>query len=160
MLQRPATPLHPRGARCLNASLQFREILDVTGGIVWDDSPVTTTLVIVDDHAGFRRLARKLLEAAGYDVVGDAADGAAALAAVERLDPDVVLLDVLLPDTTGFEVALALSVTGGDRPRVVLTSSREESDFGERVTASAACGFISKRELTVDALAAVLADAA
>ena len=127
---------------------------------MWDDSHVTTRLLIVDDHAGFRRFARKLLEAAGYDVVGDAADGASALAAVEHLDPDVVLLDVLLPDTTGFEVARTLSLRGHDRPVVVLTSSRTESDFGERATTSAARGFISKSELTVATLAALLGEAA
>ncbi len=121
---------------------------------------MTTTLVIVDDHAGFRRFARKLLEAAGYDVVGDAADGAAAIAAVERLDPDVVLLDVLLPDTTGFDVARELSASGRGRPVVVLTSSRAASDFGERVETSAARGFISKRDLTVAALAGLLGAAA
>ena len=72
---------------------------------VWDDSRMATTALIVDDHPSFRRFARKLLEAAGFRVVGDAGDGASALAAVRELRPDVVLLDVLLPDMTGFAVA-------------------------------------------------------
>ena len=74
-----------------------------------------TTALIVDDHPSFRRFAQKLLEAAGFLVVGDAEDGASALAAVRELRPDVVLLDVLLPDTTGFAVAKELAATS-DRP--------------------------------------------
>jgi len=166
MLLRPSMPrsFPEAGAaqtpRLARQRLEIGEIQDVRRANVWDDSGVTTSLLIVDDHPGFRRFARKLLEAAGYDVVGDAADGAAALAAAERLDPDVVLLDVLLPDMTGFDVTRVLSAQGRDRPVVVLTSSRTESDFGERVTMSPARGFISKSELTATALAAVLGEAA
>jgi two-component system nitrate/nitrite response regulator NarL len=70
---------------------------------------VPATALLVDDHPGLRRLARRLLEAAGLVVVAVVGDGASALAAVEVFRPDVVLLDVLLPDTTGFEVARACS---------------------------------------------------
>jgi len=126
---------------------------------VWDDDLVPTTLLIVDDHPGFRRFARKLLEAAGFSVVGDAEDGASAIAAVRALRPDVVLLDVLLPDTTGFAIARQLAA-GQERPLVVLTSSRSASDLGELIGTANARGFITKSELTVAALAALLSEAA
>jgi CheY-like chemotaxis protein len=113
-----------------------------------------TTALIVDDHPSFRRFARRLLEDAGLAVVGDAGDGASALALVRELRPDVVLLDVLLPDTTGFEVARALAAEP-ERPLVVLTSSRSAADLG-----GVAGRFITKSELTVASLAAVLEDAA
>ena len=118
-----------------------------------------TTALIVDDHPSFRRFARKLLESAGFLVAGEAEDGATAVAAVRALRPDVVLLDVLLPDTTGFAVAKELAA-GPERPLVVLTSSRSASDLGELVEAEHARGFISKRDLTIAALAAMVAEPA
>jgi DNA-binding NarL/FixJ family response regulator len=126
---------------------------------VWDDDVVPTTALIVDDHPSFRRFARKLLESAGYVIVGDADDGASAIAAVRALRPDVVLLDVLLPDMTGFEVAKELAAQP-ERPLVVLTSSRSASDLGSLVRSEHAKGFISKRDLTVAALAALVSEAA
>jgi DNA-binding NarL/FixJ family response regulator len=117
-----------------------------------------TTALIVDDHPSFRRFARKLLEAAGFAVVGEAEDGAKAVEAVRELRPDMVLLDVLLPDTTGFAVAKELAA-GPERPLVVLTSSRSEADLGHAGTEHAR-GFISKSELTVSALAAIVAEPA
>ena len=62
------------------------------------------TVLIVDDHAGFRLAARALLEADGFDVVGESATGNEGLEAVGRLRPDLVLLDVGLPDIDGIEV--------------------------------------------------------
>lgn len=118
-----------------------------------------TTALIVDDHPSFRRFARKLLESAGYLVVGDAEDGASAIEAVGTLRPDVVLLDVLLPDMTGFDVAEELAGRP-ERPLVVLTSSRSASDLGQLVDTGHATGFISKRDLTVAALAALVGEAA
>jgi DNA-binding NarL/FixJ family response regulator len=120
---------------------------------------VPTTALIVDDHPSFRRFARKLLESAGYVVVGDAHDGASAITSVGKLRPDVVLLDVLLPDMTGFEVAKELAARP-ERPLVVLTSSRSASDLGSLVRTEHARGFISKRDLTVAALAAIVSEAA
>jgi two-component system nitrate/nitrite response regulator NarL len=116
------------------------------------DPCVRTTLLIVDDHAAFRRLARRLLQAEGFEVVGEAEHGHAALAAVERFHPDVVLLDVLLPDIDGFEVAARMAEQPL-RPRVVLTSSREAQEFGDRVQTSAAVGFVQKKDLTGESLA-------
>jgi DNA-binding NarL/FixJ family response regulator len=113
------------------------------------------TLLIVDDHAGFRSLARRLLTVGGFEVVGEAADGRAAIAAARRLRPDVVLLDVQLPDIDGFEVTARLR-DGGAGPVVVLTSTRDRADYGPRVERCGARGFISKAELSGDAVRALL----
>lgn len=113
------------------------------------------TVLIVDDHDGFRASARALLEAEGFAVVGDAADGAAAIAAAERLRPDVVLLDVQLPDMDGFAVAARLAA-GPCPPRVVLISSRDAAAYGPSVNAAPVCGFLAKRELSGAALAALV----
>ena len=114
-----------------------------------------TTVLIVDDHDGFRESARALLEAEGFAVVGDAADGAAAAMEVARLRPDVVLLDVQLPDVDGFVVAERLAAGPGP-PRVVLISSRDAAAYGRRVDAAPVCGFLAKRELSGAALAALV----
>jgi DNA-binding NarL/FixJ family response regulator len=113
------------------------------------------TVLIVDDHESFRESASALLEAEGFAVVGKAADGCAAIAAVERLRPEVVLLDVQLPDKDGFAVAALLSA-GSDPPRVVLISSREANAYGRRLETAPARGFITKRELSGETLAALL----
>jgi DNA-binding NarL/FixJ family response regulator len=110
----------------------------------------------VDDHPSFRASARALLQAEGFEVVGEAADGAEALRAVEELHPDVVLLDVQLPDTDGFDVAARLTKMNSRAPAVVLTSSRDGSDFGPLVKYSGARGFVPKAELSAEALAPLL----
>lgn len=115
---------------------------------------VQETVLIVDDHATFRRSARLLLEAEGYEVIGEAEDGRSALSEAESLQPDVVLLDVFLPDLDGFEVAAEL--TGRGLAVVVLTSSRDGRDFGALVADSGARGFIPKTELSGASLAAVV----
>ena len=102
------------------------------------------SVLIVDDHDGFRRAARAVLVDEGYDVVGEASTGAEAVASARRLLPDVVLLDVQLPDTTGFSVADELV---GDGPRVVLISSRPASEYRLRLLTTSAIGFISKEDL-------------
>ncbi|MGH2528707.1 MAG: response regulator [Actinomycetota bacterium] len=113
------------------------------------------TVLVVDDHAGFRAQARILLAAAGFDVVGEAGDAAEGLTAARRLRPHVVLLDIQLPDGNGFEVARAL-LDDRNPPAVVLVSSRERSDYGTPVTRSRARGFISKADLSAQAVAALL----
>ncbi len=118
--------------------------------------PFVTRVLIVDDHPSFRATARALLESEGYDVVGEAEDGASAIAAFAELAPSLVLLDVQLPDMDGFEVAARLMRNGGS-PTIVLTSSRDGSDFGSLVESSGARGFIPKDELSGAALAALLA---
>ena len=109
-------------------------------------------VVIVDDHAVFRRSARKLLELDGFEVVGEAADGASGLALARELEPEVVLLDVALPDMSGFEVAERMPA----RAKVVLVSSRDPEDFASRMRTSPALGFIPKDRLTTVALRELL----
>ena len=123
--------------------------------LAWDDEAMRPTLLIVDDHAGFRALARRLLGSGGFDVVGEAADGLAAVTAARELRPDVVLLDIQLPDIDGFEV-LARLRDGSAGPAVVLTSTRDRDDYGERVDRSGASGFIPKAELSGAAVLAVI----
>ena len=113
------------------------------------------TVLIVDDHAGFRHAAKALLEADGYRVVGESATGGEGLAAAERLRPDLVLLDIGLPDLDGMEVAGRLTAWGG--PAVVLTSSRDASDYPPHFAHCGARGFIPKAELSGPALAALAA---
>ena len=111
--------------------------------------------LVVDDHDGFRATARRLLESIGWTVVGEAPDGAGAIAAVGRLHPDVVLLDVGLPDLDGFAVAQRLAT--GDGPAVVLISSRDRSAYGTRIASSPAIGFIAKGDLDEGSLSTLLA---
>lgn len=106
--------------------------------------------MVVDDHPSFRRLAGRMLVAAGYDVVAQAADAAEAVIAARDLQPNVVLLDVMLPDASGIDIADQLAASGGI---VLLTSSKTAEDLGatlERRT------FVTKSELTVERLARLI----
>ncbi len=116
---------------------------------------MATTVLIVDDHPGFRASARMLLEAEGFDVVGEAGDGRSGLDAAAELHPDVVLLDIQLPDMDGFAVADGLN-RNGVMPAVVLISSRAREDLKDQVEASPALGFIPKSELSGPALEALI----
>jgi DNA-binding NarL/FixJ family response regulator len=117
-------------------------------------SSMRPTVLIVDDHAAFRASARALLQAEGFDVVGEAANGAAAVEAVAALRPEIVLLDIQLPDLDGLTVAEQLA-GAPDPPAVVLISSRDAAAYGPRLQASPARGFIPKRGLSGEALAAM-----
>jgi DNA-binding NarL/FixJ family response regulator len=116
---------------------------------------MSSTVLVVDDHAGFRSRARLLLEAEGYQVVGEAGDGRTAVAEARRLRPDVVLLDVQLPDADGFYVAARIT-DGGSPPVVVLTSSRDWSDSSELIVRSGAKGFLPKDQLSGEAVGELL----
>ena len=113
------------------------------------------TVLIVDDHPSFRASARVLLESEGFQVIGEAVDGASALTEAGRLRPQLVLLDVQLPDIDGFDVAAQLT-REGPGPAVILVSSRDSSDFGPLVSRSGARGFVPKAELSGERLAALL----
>jgi DNA-binding NarL/FixJ family response regulator len=113
------------------------------------------TVLIVDDHATFRSSARLLLESEGYDVIGEAVDGESALEEAAALGPDLVLLDVQLPDIDGFEVASRMT-DGRDRPAVILISSRDGRDFGPLIKASGARGFVPKADLSGERLRELL----
>ena len=143
--RRGVRPGHTRGT-CRTVGTASRTV----GGCGRDHTgAVGPRVLIVDDHPSFRASARVLLEAEGFDVVGEAADGARRSTEAGRLRPEVVLLDVQLPDIDGFDVAARL--TGADdAPTVILVSSRDGSDFGPLVTRSGARGFVPKAELSGD----------
>ena len=116
-----------------------------------EDPCVSPTVLIVDDHAAFRALARELLQADGYEVIGEATDGRAGLDAAEALHPDVVLLDVRLPDMTGFDVADRLT-SDGCSAAVVVTSSSDDPLYPDRATRCGARGFVAKHDVCGPAL--------
>jgi CheY-like chemotaxis protein len=111
------------------------------------------TVLILDDHDDFRASASAMLGGGWFRGRGWRWDGAAAVEAVERLRPDIVLLDIQLPDLDGFAVAERLAAMS-DPPRVVLISSRDAASYGPRRDAALACGFLAKRELSGASLAA------
>jgi DNA-binding NarL/FixJ family response regulator len=116
---------------------------------------MATTVLIVDDHATFRATARMLLESQGFEVVGEASDGGSAIEQSATLAPDLIVLDVQLPDIDGFEVASRVTRTDG-APAVILVSTRDGDDFGPLVTASGARGFVAKADLSAESLRALL----
>ena len=112
---------------------------DACPGGLWNDRLVRPTVLIVDDHAAFRASARALLQAEGFDVVGEAADGPGAVEAVAVLRPEIVLLDIQLPDLDGLAVAEQLAATENS-PAIVLISSRDAAAYGPRLQATPAGG--------------------
>ena len=113
------------------------------------------TLLVVDDHAEFRTSVRALLEADGFAVVGEAGTGAEAIRAAGDLVPDVVLLDIRLPDLDGISVAESMAALPVP-PDVVLVSSRDRSVYGTRLVNARARGFLAKSELSGQALRGLL----
>jgi CheY-like chemotaxis protein len=122
-----------------------------------DDSYMAWTVLVVDDHPAFRASARRLLELDGLEVVGEAADAESAVRAAREIRPDVILLDIGLPDRSGYEVAEQLAA---EPVAVVLVSSRAQSDLGRRASESGALGFVSKERLSGEAILALLEQAA
>ncbi len=116
---------------------------------------MTVRVLIVDDHPTFRRFARRLLEDGGFAVVGEAGDGAAGAEAIRELRPDAILLDVLLPDRSGIDLAAEWTLAR-PAPAVVLTSSRSADDLGAALRGTPARGFIPKSELTAAGFAHLL----
>jgi len=113
------------------------------------------TVLIVDDHAAFRRAARALLGSDGFEVVGEAAGGREALAQATRLRPQIVVLDIQLPDIDGFEVADRLAGQP-DPPQVILISSRDAGEYGGQVERAASRGFVAKSLLSGRTIRALL----
>jgi DNA-binding NarL/FixJ family response regulator len=116
---------------------------------------VGASILIVDDHPGFRACARRALEREGYDVVGEAADGAEGLRCARELRPRLALVDVCLPDLDGFELAGRLRELD-EPPLVVLTSSRDCSELQPLAPGSGACGVVAKDQLSRAAIEQLL----
>jgi DNA-binding NarL/FixJ family response regulator len=112
-------------------------------------------VLVVDDHPSFRRSASALLTAEGYDVVAEAEDGASAVALAGEIGPDLVLLDIQLPDMDGFAVAERL-LAGDPSLEIVLVSSRDRSSYGPLIEASGARGFLAKGDLSGSTLGMLL----
>ena len=125
---------------------------DVVCGGLCDDDAVRATVLIVDDHGDFRASARELLEGEGFTVVGEVASGAEAVRAVAALQPEIVLLDIQLPELDGLAVAEQIAAMP-EPPAVVLVSSREAVAYGSRLKETSARGFIAKSALSGEALA-------
>jgi len=117
---------------------------------------MSRSILIVDDHTTFRSCARAVLEGDGYHVVGEAHDGRAGLSAAMALRPDVVLLDVRLPDMDGFTVALNLAANG-DGPAVIVTSSSDDPLYPAQAARCGARGFVAKHDVCGAALDRILA---
>jgi len=122
---------------------------------IGDTARMGKSILIVDDNAGFRASARRVLEEEGYLILGEAADGAAGVEAALELRPDIAIVDVQLPGIDGFEVARQIS-QGASAPAIVLVSSRDRADYGSLVDDSPAKGFIAKAELSSKALAELI----
>jgi DNA-binding NarL/FixJ family response regulator len=116
------------------------------------------SILVVDDHQGFRSSARELLEAEGFEVVGEAVDAASGIEATRTLHPDIVLLDVQLPDVDGIEASAQISAVNGETV-IVLISACDPVDFSRALLESPAVGFIPKSELSGDALRELVAKA-
>jgi DNA-binding NarL/FixJ family response regulator len=112
------------------------------------------TVLIVDDHPGFRACARHLLELEGFEVVGEAGDAEEGIAATRRLNPDIVLLDIQLPGIDGIQASGRIAALNGSSA-VILISSRDPHDFGG-LDDGPARGFIPKAELSGEAIRALV----
>jgi DNA-binding NarL/FixJ family response regulator len=112
---------------------------------------VPARVLIVDDHPEFRALARALLTARGFEIVGDAGSAEAALSAAARLQPDGVLLDVQLSGANGFELTRALTKRC-PRAAVVLVSARDYGGCADLLRAVGAAGFVLKSRLVSEDL--------
>lgn len=110
-------------------------------------------VLIVDDDNRFRELLRAVLDASSdFDVVGEAPTGRTGLATARQLSPDLVLLDVNLPDANGFELAPQLSAGA----EVVMISSRDDDGYVRMADEAGATGFVSKHDLSPASLRALL----
>jgi CheY-like chemotaxis protein len=115
-----------------------------------DAGGVPLRVLLVDDDERFRGLARRTLEADGVDVVAEVGNGAEVADAVRSWAPDVVLLDIGLPDVDGLRVARRLRDAGG-APVVILISTRDQ-EYGERVAIGVAAGYVPKDALSLAAI--------
>ena len=108
--------------------------------------------LIVDDNREFLEAARTLLEREGLTIAGVASTSAEALRKAEMLRADVVLVDVSLGDESGLELAVRLVASPAHEATVILISTRSEAEFADVIATSPAAGFLSKSELSADAI--------
>jgi two-component system, NarL family, nitrate/nitrite response regulator NarL len=113
---------------------------------------VVLRCIIVDDSEAFLASASRFLSAQGLEVVGRASCGAEALRLAQKLEPDVVLVDVQLGDEDGLELTRRLSVPV-HAPRVILISSYPQDELAELIADSPAVGFVAKSALNAHAIA-------
>ena len=119
---------------------------------------VALRCLIIDDNERFLKAARSRLDAEEVEVIGVATTGADVLAQIDKLRPDVVLVDINLGDENGFELIRELVVRHPWlQDRLVLISTRAEEDYADLIAASPARGFLSKSQLSAAALVALLA---
>jgi two-component system, NarL family, nitrate/nitrite response regulator NarL len=135
---------------------QYNRLVPSGGGKDAMSNGTRVTVYVADDHPVFRDgVVLALRRRPEFEVVGEAEDGESAIAAARALNPDVLLLDVQLPDMDGFAVCKELELNGGP-PAVVLVSSRDACDYGGLIAQSGARGFIAKDELSGSALSDLL----
>ena len=113
--------------------------------------PISRSVLLVDDHPGFRAQAGRLLICEGYSVIGEAGDCGTAIERAHALAPEIALVDIHLPDGTGFELAERLCAIA-DGPAVILISSRDRAELEPCVSESPALGFIPKADLSRTAI--------
>jgi CheY-like chemotaxis protein len=113
---------------------------------------MTLRCLVVDDNPSFLDEAAALLEREGLTVAGVASSVEGALRQARELQPDVVLVDIMLGRESGFEVARRLAAAGSGRPAVILTSTLSETDFGELIADAPVAGFVPKSELSALAI--------
>ena len=118
-----------------------------------------TTVLLADDQELVREGLRMVLDATpGYQVVGEAGHGLEAVAAVQRLDPDVVLMDIRMPVLDGIEATRQL-VAAGSRTRVLVLTTFDLDEYVYAALKAGASGFLLKdatREQLVDGIATVV----
>lgn len=121
--------------------------------MTWNPEPMALRCLLVDDNAGFLEAARVLLSRQGIEIVGTASTGAEAHRLAAELQPDVVLVDIDLGGESGFELARDLTRETSPRPSsVILISTHSESDFADLIAESPAVGFLSKSNLSANAI--------
>ena len=132
--------------------MRFAAGFNAAGGGRWHAHAVSLSCLIVDDSASFREAAERLLERQGLTVAGVASSAEEALERARQLRPDVVLVDLVLGDASGFDLARHLAAWGARRPTVILVSTHAESDFADLIAEAPAAGFLPKAELSADAI--------
>ena len=118
--------------------------------------PMRIRCLLVDDNAAFLASARTLLGQQGVTIVGTASSSAEALRMATALRPDVVLVDIVLGDENGFDLARRLAESNGSSTAVIMTSTAAESDYADLVAESPAAGFLPKAELSAAGIRRIL----